>query len=63
MTFLEWVEREVLKAFGAFHAPNSAGEVQYYASSHDADRARRLYAERVERQHNARLLHAWKLAS
>ena len=63
MTFREWVEREVLKAFGAFHAPNGTGEVRYYAISHDADRARRLYAELVDRQNNARLLHAWKLAS
>lgn len=63
LSYAAWLERELLAAFGAFRAPNNEGVIQYFADAFDAERARKLYCERQERQRNARLVYAYRVAA
>lgn len=63
MTFAQWLDRELLKAYGAFYAPDADGTVRYFADAFDAERARKLYCARQERQREARLVYAYGVAA
>lgn len=59
--FSAWLGDRLSQAFGPLAVPTGTGEVVVHANAAEAEHARQQYVQRIDAEHQRRLLYAWRL--